>query len=96
MMRSRFISSMKNSFLRQLLGVHRTPIAENRTVRALRRCNEVVEVVASCSISGGTGVAAHLIEEPGSRLVNVEFGGWIDTEPSVTYEPITIVCIHVA
>lgn len=36
-------------------------------------------VVTSCSTSASAGVAAYLIEGPGSQLVDVEFESRIDT-----------------
>jgi hypothetical protein len=65
---------MNYSFLRQLLGVHRTPIVVNRTVRALRRCIDVITPVAGCRNPGGAGAGAYLTEESGSRFFNVAFG----------------------
>jgi hypothetical protein len=45
------------------------------SVCTLRRFDEAIGAVASGSISASGGVADYLIEEPPSRLVNVEFLG---------------------
>jgi hypothetical protein len=95
-MLSRFLSSMNHPFLRKLLSVHRTPVAVNRTVRALRRCNDVITPVTGCFILGSAGAVTYLTEESGSRVSMPHLGIGINAEPSPTYELIAAVCTPVA